>query len=84
MNINWILRLKNKATLMALIVVVISAVYNVLAVLGITPDITQESVLNVIGIVVSILAALGIVVDPTTSGVSDSSKAMSYTEPNKD
>lgn len=84
MNINWILRLKNKTTLIALLTVVIAAVYNVLSILGITPDVTQDSVLNILGIVVSILAALGIVVDPTTSGVSDSEKAMEYTEPNKD
>lgn len=84
MQINWILRLKNKTTLIALIGVVVSAVYNVLSLLGITPGIAQDSVLDVIGIVVALLAALGIVVDPTTAGVNDSTKAMGYTEPNKD
>ena len=29
----------------------------------------------------SVLAILGIVVDPTTNGIEDSNRAMSYTEP---
>ena len=31
-----------------------------------------------------VLAVLGVFVDPTTSGASDSNRAMSYSKPNKD
>lgn len=81
MNINWILRLQNKATLSTLCVMIISAVYSVLATLGITPSITQEQSHNLIIAAIDIAAAIGIVVDPTTKGVSDSDRAMGYIKP---
>ncbi len=82
MQINWKLRLKNKTTLVTLCVALLSFIYTVLAALGITPSVTQEQIMNLVLAVLSILVALGIVVDPTTQGVSDSERAMSYEEPN--
>ena len=35
-------------------------------------------------VVLIILAILGIVVDPTTDGIKDSARAMTYNEPRKD
>lgn len=79
--INWKLRIKNKTTLVTLLLTIVAAAYSILAALGITPSITQEQVTDLIMAVVSILAALGIVIDPTTEGISDSDRAMAYTEP---
>ena len=81
MNINWKLRLQNKTTLITLITTVVTFIYSILSLFGVTPGITQDQVLNLAVMVVSMLASLGIVVDPTTSGISDSSNAMQYEKP---
>lgn len=83
MNINWKLRLKNKATLTALCVAVITGVYGILAAIGITPSFTQEQVLNLVYTGIAILCGIGVVVDPTTAGLSDSEQAMTYGSPKK-
>ena len=81
MKINWKVRLKQPAFWIATIPVVISFVYSVLALLGVVPSITEDSVQNLFIMAVSLLAQLGIVVDPTTKGVSDSDRAMNYDKP---
>lgn len=81
MNINWKLRLKNKTTLVTLCVAVVTAVYCILAALGVTPSIAQETVMNLVYAVIAILCSLGIVVDPTTAGVGDSEQALGYDAP---
>lgn len=78
---NWKLRLKNKATLTALIAVIVTAVYQIAGLLGFTVPIAQEQVLDGVGLVLTLLATLGILTDPTTEGVGDSEQAMSYEEP---
>lgn len=80
---NFILRLKNKATLAALIAAVIAFVYQMLGIFGVVPAISQDTITQLLGIVVNILVALGVVVDPTTAGVKDSAQAMTYDEPKK-
>lgn len=84
MKINWKLRLQNKTTLAALITTVISFVYTILGIFDIVPKFSQDSVVQFAAIIVQILMAIGIVVDPTTDGVSDSSRAMGYSEPHKE
>lgn len=81
MNINWILRLKNKATLTALIAAALAFGYQVAGIFGVVPPVSQDAVAQAAMLVVNILVALGVVVDPTTAGVGDSSRAMEYTEP---
>ena len=81
MEINWLLRLKNKATLAALIPVVLGFVYQVAAILGIAVPVTQDALMQVLLLVLNALVALGVVVDPTTQGIGDSSQALEYTEP---
>lgn len=78
MKINWKLRLKNKTTLLALIVLIIDFVYNIFAEVGIAPKVDKSVVLQFANYVVSLLAILGVVVDPTTDGISDSDNAMNY------
>ena len=84
MKIKWILRFKNKAVLMALIAAVVVFVYQVLALVEITPKIAEDSIIEVAGLLVNVLVMLGIVVDPTTSGINDSDTAMTYEEPRQE
>ena len=82
MRINWKLRLQNKTTLLAIITLAISIVYQILHTFGVIPSIEQQSIVNIVTMIVDLLALLGIVVDPTTKGIGDSERAMHYTEPN--
>ena len=84
MKINWKLRLQNKATLTALVMAMVSLVYQVLGVCGVVPRVSQDQVTTIISMAINFLCLLGIVVDPTTAGVSDSVRAMSYEKPRKE
>ena len=81
MKINWKVRLKQPSFWIATIPVVITFVYSVLALVGIAPSITQDAAQNLFLALVAVLAQFGIVVDPTTKGVSDSDRAMTYDKP---
>lgn len=83
MNVNWKVRLKNKAFWVALIPAVLLLTTQVAAIFGITLDfgVLQEQLIAVVGTVFTLLAILGIVVDPTTEGVGDSLQAMGYEHP---
>ena len=81
MNINWILRLKNKATLTALIAAALAFGYQVAGILGVVPPVAQDELAQAAMLLVNLLVALGVVVDPTTAGIGDSERAMNYTEP---
>lgn len=84
MKIKWMLRYKNKAVLTALIAAVVAFMYQVLALVEITPKIAEDSIIEVAGLLVNVLVMLGIVVDPTTSGINDSDTAMTYEEPRQE
>lgn len=74
--INFKLRLKNKATLVALI----SAVFLMLQQFGLEiPHNIQEGINTLVGI----LVILGIITDPTTKGIADSEQALTYQKPKK-
>jgi phi LC3 family holin len=79
---NWKVRFKNKTWLAAFIALIISFVYQVLAMFDIAPVITQDSVIQAANLVLMMLSAMGVLVDPTTTGITDSRRAMSYTKPN--
>ena len=83
MKINWQVRLKNKVFWLALIPALLMLVQTVGNVFGITFELGELSskLLEVIEAVFVLLTLLGIVADPTTSGVSDSEQALTYTEP---
>ena len=83
MKINWQVRLKNKVFWLALIPALLMLVQTVGNVFGITFELGELSskLLDVIEAVFVLLTLLGIVTDPTTSGVSDSEQALTYTEP---
>ena len=84
MNINWKLRLKNKATMTALVMAMVALVYQVLGVCGVVTRVAQDQVTTIISMVINILCLLGIVVNPTTKGIGDSVRAMSYDKPRKE
>ena len=82
-RINWKVRIKNKMFWLALIPAVLLLVQAGCAVFGIELDFgdLQEKLLTVVNALFAVLVILGIVVDPTTEGVHDSKRAMSYEEP---
>ena len=84
-NINWIVRIKNKAFWVALIPALLLLVQVVAAVFGFTLDLGDlgNKLLDVVNALFAVLTILGIVVDPTTAGTGDSEQAMTYTEPKK-
>lgn len=84
MKINWKVRFKQKVFLTSFISLIVSFVYSMLALFDVFPAVTKNSVLEVANQVLTILGLLGIIVDPTTAGISDSERAMSYEEPYKD
>lgn len=82
-NINWRVRLKNKAFWLTLIPAVLLLIQAVAAVFGYTLDLGMlgDRLLAVVNAAFGVLAILGIVTDPTTKGVEDSERARTYTEP---
>ena len=86
MRINWEVRLKNKAFWMTVIPALFLVAQAVAAVFGYTFDFSNlvGKLLAVVDAVFALLVILGIVVDPTTAGVGDSERAMSYVEPWED
>lgn len=81
---NWKLRLKNKTTLITLIAAALAFVYQVLGLFNVVPSVSEESLMNIATMVINLLCILGIVVDPTTPGVADSERAMTYDKPGGD
>lgn len=84
MKINWKVRFKNKIWLTSFITLIVSFAYSVLQMLDITPAFAKTSVMQVVNEVLMILGMMGVVVDPTTDGLGDSKRALSYEEPYKD
>lgn len=91
MKINWKVRCKNP---MFWAQIVASIFMPILAYMGITiQDLTtwsevlralQVAVLNPYVLMLVVVNVYNTVIDPTTSGISDSKTALTYTEPNKD
>lgn len=83
MKVNWKVRIKNETFWMTIIPASLLVIQSVAAVFGYTLDLGDlgNKLLTVVNSIFALLAILGIVVDPTTAGVSDSTKAMSYNKP---
>ncbi len=78
MRINIKERLKNKTFVLIAITLFITFVYQLLALLGITPAVSENEVVELVSMAINILAFLGVLVDPTTEGLSDSERALTY------
>lgn len=81
MKINWKVRFQNKVWLTSFIALVLSFVYNLLGMFHIYPAITEVEAGKIASQVLMILGMMGVVVDPTTEGLEDSNRAMSYEKP---
>lgn len=86
MRVNWLVRLKNKTFWLSFIPALLLLVQVIASVFGYSLDLGElgNKLLAVVNAVFALLSILGIVTDPTTSGVSDSERAMGYTEPKTD
>lgn len=78
MKINWKIRLKNKTWLAGALALIVSFLYDLLGMLGVTAPVEQGWVMNLVQTVLTMLAMLGVVIDPTTPGAGDSDRAMTY------
>lgn len=83
MKINWTVRIKNKNFWLTIIPAFLLFIQAVAGVFGFTLDLGElgNDLLAVVNSVFTVLAILGVVTDPTTKGVSDSQRAMTYVEP---
>ena len=75
-NINWKLRFQNKATLLAIASTVILLIQQ----LGFK---LPDNIADVVNTFLTLLVLLGVINDPTTEGIGDSPKALTYAEPKK-
>lgn len=85
-NINWTVRVKNKAFWLAVIPAVLLLIQAVAAVFGYTLDLGDigNKLIAVVNAAFGVLVVLGVVVDPTTAGISDSKQARGYDWPKED
>ncbi len=81
MNINWKVRFKNKVWLASFISLIVGFVFNMLTLFDIYPKVTQNVIMQIVDQVLTFLGLIGVLVDPTTVGLNDSKRAMSYEEP---
>lgn len=84
MKINWEVRFKNVTWLTMFISLIVGFVFNILKMFDIFPIITENQIMEIVSQVLTFLGLIGVLVDPTTAGVGDSKRAMSYKEPWKD
>jgi len=82
--INWKVRILNKTFWITLVPALALLLQTFLAVFNIRLEIgdTTEKLLVFVNALFAVLVIVGIVNDPTTSGVSDSTRAMTYERPN--
>ena len=76
-NINWKLRFKNKATLLAIASTVILLIQQ----LGFK---LPDNIADVVNTFLTLLVLLGVINDPTTEGLKDSDKVLTYDKPKGD
>ena len=86
MKLNLKVRIKNKAFWLSLIPALALVVQAVAAVFGYEINLSTMvgKIQAVVNAVFALLVILGIVVDPTTEGIGDSERAMTYEVPWKD
>ena len=80
-KINWRVRFKNKVWLGSFLSLIVGFVYSMLALFDVFPQVTQNLVVQLLNQVLTFLGLIGVIVDPTTAGIGDSERAMSYAEP---
>lgn len=81
MRVNWRVRFKNKTWLTMFISLIVGFVFNILKCFDIVPVVTENMIMNIVSQVLTFLGLIGVLVDPTTIGINDSNRAMSYEDP---
>jgi len=84
MKMNWKVRFKNKTWLSMFISLIVGFVFNMLKLFDIVPVVTENTIMNIVTQVLTFLGLIGVLVDPTTAGIGDSNRAMTYEEPWQD
>ena len=84
MKINWKVRFRNKTWLSLFISLIIGFVFNMLKLFDVAPVVTENTVATIAAQVLEFLGLIGVLIDPTTDGVGDSNRAMTYDMPYKD
>lgn len=81
--INWKVRLRNSTFWTALIPLVLLTIQNMGRVFGMEIDLGDKTseVMAAVTPLLSALVLMGVVTDPTTEGVGDSARALTYDEP---
>lgn len=82
--INWKVRIKNKVFWLSMIPACIVLIQAVASVFGFSLDLGEigNKLIDVVNAAFLILSLLGIVNDPTTTGITDSNRALTYDRPN--
>ena len=81
MKLNWKVRFQNRIWLGSFLGLIISFVYSLLALFDVFPQVTENTVAQLLNQVLTFLGLIGVLVDPTTAGLGDSERAMGYAEP---
>ena len=81
MQMNWKVRFRNKTWLGLFLSLIIGFVFNILKLFEIVPAVTENTILTIVAQILEFLGLIGVLVDPTTAGIGDSNRAMTYTEP---
>ena len=84
MKINLKVRFKNPVFWLTVIPAIVTFVYTVLGAFDVVPALSEDVVVNIITALISALTTVGVLVDPTTKGVGDSERALTYDTPNDD
>ena len=78
---NWKVRFRNKTWLGLFLSLIIGFVFNMLKLFEIVPAVTENTILTIVAQILEFLGLIGVLVDPTTAGIGDSNRAMTYVEP---
>ena len=83
-KINWKVRILNKTFWLTLVPALALLLQTFLAVFGVKIELgeTIDKLLVFINALFAVFVIVGVVNDPTTAGVSDSTRAMTYERPN--
>ena len=81
MELNWKVRFKNKVWLGSFLSLIVGFVYSMLALFDVFPQVTQNLVVQLLNQVLTFLGRVGVIVDPTSAGIGESDRAMTYVEP---
>ena len=85
-KINWKIRLQNPQFFITLVPALALLVQTFMAIFNVSVEFGEVSnrAITFINALFAVLMIMGVVADPTTTGFSDSARALGYTKPNSD